>query len=117
MDVVQWCNKYYKKKRVNGSGEMGIDTSSKNEGNHGKAKSWSMFFGKMLRGMFVFLTADTRPGQCPPVLKDQAGICVDECEHDQECINDLKCCPNGCGHGCQTPIKGEMLCINIHIFP
>ena len=39
---------------------------------------------------------------------DVAGTCTEECQHDQDCHGEGKCCSNGCGHVCMTPIQGEL---------
>ncbi|XP_060133487.1 perlwapin-like [Zootoca vivipara] len=44
-----------------------------------------------------------KPGYCPPP-KD-SGLCVEKCRGDDSCLGDEKCCSNGCGHTCQSPLK------------
>ena len=49
------------------------------------------------------------PGQqlfysCPAVREDEVGICVHECSLHSECPHSKKCCYNGCGHTCQSPV-------------
>ena len=39
---------------------------------------------------------------------DVAGTCTEECQNDQDCHGEGKCCSNGCGHVCMTPIQGEL---------
>ena len=41
---------------------------------------------------------------CPPVRPGQIRICVERCSHDSDCNGDEKCCSNGCGHVCTTPV-------------
>ncbi|XP_038066487.1 neurogenic locus notch homolog protein 1-like [Patiria miniata] len=47
-------------------------------------------------------TSSERPGQCPPPTG--AGICVEACSSDSSCPDRQKCCSNGCGHACTTPV-------------
>ncbi|KAK3595252.1 hypothetical protein CHS0354_010860 [Potamilus streckersoni] len=44
----------------------------------------------------------TKPGTCPK--PPPIGSCVEQCSSDKECPGGQKCCSNGCGHTCQTPI-------------
>ncbi|XP_068612470.1 anosmin-1a [Brachionichthys hirsutus] len=46
-----------------------------------------------------------KQGRCPPPNRASgfAAACVEGCEHDADCPALKKCCPNGCGHTCQTP--------------
>ena len=41
---------------------------------------------------------------CPPLTGDTAGICVQECTDDSNCSDSKRCCSNGCGMTCQTPV-------------
>uniref|UniRef100_A0A452HDY4 WAP domain-containing protein n=1 Tax=Gopherus agassizii TaxID=38772 RepID=A0A452HDY4_9SAUR len=43
-----------------------------------------------------------RPGLCPE--PQGKGICVERCREDEECPRGQKCCSNGCGHVCTSPI-------------
>ncbi|XP_006891109.1 PREDICTED: WAP four-disulfide core domain protein 18-like [Elephantulus edwardii] len=45
-----------------------------------------------------------RPGVCPEVPKGIFGTCVEECSGDEMCPTGMKCCSNGCGHVCKTPL-------------
>ncbi|KAL4238992.1 hypothetical protein ACF0H5_003696 [Mactra antiquata] len=45
-----------------------------------------------------------KDGQCPLVLKDTFGICVEECQNDFDCDGAEKCCSNGCGQTCVSPL-------------
>uniref|UniRef100_G1QDK8 WAP domain-containing protein n=1 Tax=Myotis lucifugus TaxID=59463 RepID=G1QDK8_MYOLU len=45
-----------------------------------------------------------RPGVCPKVPKDTAGICAEMCSGDYSCPRGMKCCSNGCGHDCRPAI-------------
>ncbi len=50
-----------------------------------------------------------KPGRCPPVDPDMAGICVYECELDRDCAGRQKCCRNACGGGvCTKPVQQGM---------
>ncbi|XP_051560543.1 anosmin-1-like [Myxocyprinus asiaticus] len=46
-----------------------------------------------------------KQGDCPAPERASgfAAACVEVCEEDGECSAQKKCCPNGCGHTCQTP--------------
>ncbi|XP_051983434.1 anosmin-1a isoform X1 [Xyrauchen texanus] len=46
-----------------------------------------------------------KQGDCPAPEKASGfeAACVEGCEEDGECSAQKKCCPNGCGHTCQTP--------------
>ncbi|CAM4546241.1 unnamed protein product [Lepidochelys kempii] len=46
--------------------------------------------------------AQVRPGDCPNIRGP--GICVERCRGDDSCPPGRKCCSNGCGHVCMTPI-------------
>ncbi|XP_032375645.1 WAP four-disulfide core domain protein 2-like [Etheostoma spectabile] len=43
-----------------------------------------------------------KPGVCPHWPWD-AGLCVEFCFNDSDCLEDEKCCSNGCGHQCMAP--------------
>ena len=45
----------------------------------------------------------TKPGRCPAPMRG-AGICIQECNNDEGCSGNRKCCFNGCGHVCLDPI-------------
>ncbi|XP_030634814.1 anosmin-1a [Chanos chanos] len=46
-----------------------------------------------------------KQGDCPSPERASgfAAACVEGCEEDGECSTQKKCCPNGCGHTCQSP--------------
>ncbi|KAG9262511.1 anosmin-1-like [Astyanax mexicanus] len=46
-----------------------------------------------------------KQGECPAPERAAgfAAACVEGCEEDGECSSHKKCCPNGCGHTCQSP--------------
>ena len=44
-----------------------------------------------------------KDGRCP-APGDGAGICVQECDHDDMCPGERKCCSNGCGTTCMDPL-------------
>ncbi|XP_022109246.1 prestalk protein-like [Acanthaster planci] len=47
-----------------------------------------------------------KPGGCPAVIaSDVVGVCVNNCTTDADCVKDLKCCSNSCGHACVEPTK------------
>ncbi|CAH1785155.1 unnamed protein product, partial [Owenia fusiformis] len=45
-----------------------------------------------------------KPGMCPRIDSDSAGICTHECDKDDRCQGKKKCCSNGCGKICVNPI-------------
>lgn len=47
--------------------------------------------------------SENKPGSCPHLEQSQYN-CDRECESDAECRFDLKCCSNGCGTSCVTPV-------------
>lgn len=47
---------------------------------------------------------DAQYFSCPPVEEGVAGMCVQTCDSDSECNEGEKCCSNGCGHTCTTPV-------------
>ena len=52
----------------------------------------------------ILIIAVGSEGHCPST-SGQSGICVQKCNGDQECKEQLgenaKCCSNGCGHVCK----------------
>jgi hypothetical protein len=46
-----------------------------------------------------------KPGDCEVLKPGTMGICVQKCDDDYDCGGNQKCCSNGCGNTCQTPIK------------
>ena len=44
---------------------------------------------------------------CPGKTYQEAGSCVAQCGHDDHCPNNEKCCSNGCGTQCTTPITDD----------
>uniref|UniRef100_A0A8B9H251 WAP domain-containing protein n=1 Tax=Astyanax mexicanus TaxID=7994 RepID=A0A8B9H251_ASTMX len=57
--------------------------------------------------LLVFLRSVmvVKQGECPAPERAAgfAAACVEGCEEDGECSSHKKCCPNGCGHTCQSP--------------
>ncbi|KAK3581415.1 hypothetical protein CHS0354_016277 [Potamilus streckersoni] len=49
----------------------------------------------------------TKIGYCPSVPENFIGICGEDCRNDGDCPGDQKCCSNGCGHICVTPVKAK----------
>ncbi|EDM05495.1 extracellular peptidase inhibitor [Rattus norvegicus] len=45
-----------------------------------------------------------KPGKCPKNPPRSIGTCVELCSGDQSCPNIQKCCSNGCGHVCKSPV-------------
>nr|XP_006822461.1 PREDICTED: neurogenic locus notch homolog protein 1-like [Saccoglossus kowalevskii] len=45
-----------------------------------------------------------KPGNCPASTSVLGGICAEMCNIDQDCPDDQKCCSNGCGHDCMSPV-------------
>ncbi|MBN3321940.1 KALM protein, partial [Atractosteus spatula] len=63
-----------------------------------------------------------KQGDCPPPQKASgfAAACVESCAADRDCAGTRKCCPNGCGHTCQTPanlFKGEGHVLRVPLKP
>ncbi|XP_033634887.1 uncharacterized protein LOC117296122 isoform X3 [Asterias rubens] len=48
-------------------------------------------------------------GECPIVEPSSFGICVQECDNDNGCSGEKKCCSNGCGNTCMDPLLPEVL--------
>ncbi|XP_055464213.1 WAP four-disulfide core domain protein 18-like, partial [Psammomys obesus] len=44
------------------------------------------------------------PGACPELSPNTVGICVENCSGDDSCSEEMKCCSNGCGHVCMSPV-------------
>ncbi|XP_040079862.1 WAP four-disulfide core domain protein 18-like [Oryx dammah] len=44
------------------------------------------------------------PGFCPEVPKGTPGACAEMCSGDDSCPRGMKCCSNGRGHSCTTPV-------------
>ena len=55
-----------------------------------------------------YFVLEYHEGECPALRDDEAGICVEECEGDQDCRREEKCCSNGCGHTCQRADREGM---------
>nr|XP_021497142.1 WAP four-disulfide core domain protein 18-like [Meriones unguiculatus] len=45
-----------------------------------------------------------KPGACPELPPNIFGICVERCSGDDSCPEEMKCCSNGCGHVCKSPV-------------
>ncbi|XP_038049847.1 anosmin-1-like isoform X2 [Patiria miniata] len=61
---------------------------------------------------FLKLSHSQKPGSCP-TPEDITGFgkaCAETCSNDSQCNGQEKCCYNGCGHTCQTPVidKSEL---------
>ena len=48
----------------------------------------------------IFIT-----GGCPPIAPDTSGICVHDCESDNDCKDDESCCFNGCSPVCTKTVE------------
>jgi len=53
-------------------------------------------------------------GMCPAVNATTSvsvgeGTCTNSCYSDKECTGRQRCCSNGCGRQCSTPV-GELIC-------
>lgn len=44
---------------------------------------------------------------CPGKSYEDSGRCIALCGDDSHCSNGQKCCSNGCGTECETPITDE----------
>uniref|UniRef100_A0A3P8V273 WAP domain-containing protein n=1 Tax=Cynoglossus semilaevis TaxID=244447 RepID=A0A3P8V273_CYNSE len=69
---------------------------------------WSVVFVLVLALLVVTDKANgcgnaKKGGQCPD--PSGFGICVEACSSDSDCTGHEKCCSNGCGHVCMTPVK------------
>ncbi|XP_002727832.1 WAP four-disulfide core domain protein 18 [Rattus norvegicus] len=53
---------------------------------------------------FCFPKKLEKPGMCPKNPPGSVGICVEFCSGDRSCPNIQKCCSNGCGHVCKSPV-------------
>jgi len=53
----------------------------------------------------ALLVEEEKPGRCPVV--EGVGTCVEECEGDESCDDDMKCCSNNCGHVCMDPVEND----------
>lgn len=59
-----------------------------------------------------------KSGYCPASItgrvSDEAGNCLDECQHDAQCEGSHKCCPTSCGGTvCSAVATGRSLCDSI----
>lgn len=45
-----------------------------------------------------------KEGVCPRLLPNTAGACAEMCTGDASCPGNKKCCSNGCGHSCMSPV-------------
>ncbi|XP_055333296.1 uncharacterized protein LOC129584903 [Paramacrobiotus metropolitanus] len=45
-----------------------------------------------------------KPGQCPPLQRANDNSCVVECQVDQDCYDDAKCCSDNCTSLCLAPL-------------
>ncbi|XP_035304030.1 WAP four-disulfide core domain protein 18-like [Cricetulus griseus] len=45
-----------------------------------------------------------KSGACPKLPPDTFGTCVERCSGDGSCPGEMKCCSNGCGHVCKSPV-------------
>ena len=59
--------------------------------------------------MYMHVHVHVHTGQqlfysCPAVREGVAGICEHQCSLHSECPHSQKCCYNGCGHTCQSPV-------------
>ncbi|XP_030838142.1 anosmin-1 isoform X2 [Strongylocentrotus purpuratus] len=52
---------------------------------------------------FIKFIKNAKIGVCPSTFGGFAEACVNECEDDQGCNGEKKCCDNGCGRTCQVP--------------
>ena len=52
----------------------------------------------------IYFVLEYHDGECPALRDGEAGICVEECEGDQDCRREEKCCSNGCGHTCRRAV-------------
>ncbi|XP_038605980.1 WAP four-disulfide core domain protein 8 [Tachyglossus aculeatus] len=50
-----------------------------------------------------------KPGACPALPGRVRGPCLTSCQADLDCPAKRKCCSNGCGRRCQSPVWGVCL--------
>ena len=54
------------------------------------------------------LSSEEKPGECPQTVSVRDyGWCVSQCRSDMNCSYDQKCCFNGCGTMCMTPVSSQ----------
>ncbi|XP_038060820.1 cysteine-rich motor neuron 1 protein-like isoform X2 [Patiria miniata] len=53
-----------------------------------------------------------RAGECPigTLPEGVNGICSDMCQEDSDCLDNQKCCSNGCGRVCMTSVNAPSIC-------
>merc|ERR1712137_1217237 len=49
---------------------------------------------------------------CPPVNAGQIGVCLHECDSNEECDGEKWCCGNGCGKVCTLPVTASEIAAN-----
>ncbi|XP_012944532.1 anosmin-1 [Aplysia californica] len=59
---------------------------------------------------FVSRSAEFKFGTCPApsAMEEFTAACVEECGRDLDCDGMNKCCGNGCGHVCHSPIDHDV---------
>uniref|UniRef100_A0A8C2EGJ2 WAP domain-containing protein n=1 Tax=Cyprinus carpio TaxID=7962 RepID=A0A8C2EGJ2_CYPCA len=73
---------------------------------YGKAAHLVLTLDKLCDGASSFYFSGKKPGVCPKI--QILGVCEELCSQDGDCLNDEKCCSNGCGHQCMAPSKGTL---------
>ena len=61
-------------------------------------------------------TFSDKPGFCPETdkIRDENGVCLDECQHDYHCTSSQKCCPTTCGGAiCISAMIGKSICESV----
>ena len=53
------------------------------------------------------ISPENKRGACPSLIDAIAGTCDEGCKGDTDCEGEMKCCDNGCGHGCFLPVAGR----------
>ncbi|KAL4220506.1 hypothetical protein ACF0H5_020905 [Mactra antiquata] len=54
---------------------------------------------------FLYYVNKYKAGSCPPpeTAVEFESVCLRSCSEDSDCVDNLRCCPNMCGHVCRKP--------------
>ena len=63
-----------------------------------------------------YLRREDIPVVCPDA-GDSLGVCVSECEGNDDCDDGEVCCFNGCGHTCREGIQVRMKGTTYNVIP
>ncbi|XP_073996018.1 proteoglycan-like sulfated glycoprotein papilin isoform X3 [Rhodnius prolixus] len=56
---------------------------------------------------FTAICKSDKPAVCPAPIVHDLNECGHECTYDNDCPTNQKCCPNGCGTSCLSPLIEE----------